>query len=71
MAEVTEITVSSGRTLPHPTVNYATLRADISVRFIINDDENHEEVTTRMQNWADEISRKHINRMIREAKAAI
>ena len=63
-----DITVSSGRTLPHPTINYATLRADLSVRVIVNDDDDPDELTRIMQDYVDDLSLKHIKRMILAAK---
>lgn len=67
MPKTAEITVSSGRTLPHPTINYASFRADISVRFVVNDGDDITESTLAMQEWADKLSLKHIMRMIAEA----
>lgn len=65
---ITEVTVSSGRTLPHPRINFATLRADITVRFTMSEDDEPDERIVVMQDYADKLSRQHMKRLIQEAK---
>jgi hypothetical protein len=68
-----EIVVSSGRTLPHPTMNYASLRADISVKFTVDETETGDvdAIIKSMQDWADRTSLNHIHRMIKRATQSL
>lgn len=65
---IREVTISSGRTLPHPTIKFSTLRTEISIRFTVSSDDKVEDKIATMQEYADRQSLKHIRNMIQEAR---
>ena len=42
---ITEVVITLGKTVPHPTLNYASLRAEVSAKCVntegVNDEETH------------------------------
>ena len=58
--QITEIIVSSGRTLPHPSFGYSSLKVDLSIRATVSNSESLEELIHDMQKYVDAQTKKHI-----------
>jgi len=50
---IIEITASCGRTVPHPTVAYASLKVDVSARATVDEGEEAAGAMMKLQNWVD------------------
>jgi hypothetical protein len=63
MPKVTEITVSSGRVLPHPHESYANLRPSLSLKASLEDGESVEDAALILQVKAEILLEAHIGRI--------
>jgi uncharacterized coiled-coil DUF342 family protein len=59
--KITEITVSAGRTVPHPIESYANLKPHVSLKAVLEDGEDFVQVTKDLQAKAEEIVEDHAN----------
>jgi hypothetical protein len=57
--QVTEITVSAGRTLQHPCETYANLRPEVALRATIEPGEDAIEATRKLQRQAEQLVEEH------------
>jgi hypothetical protein len=57
--QVTEITVSAGRTLQHPCETYANLRPAVALRATIEPGEDAVEATRKLQRQAEQLVEEH------------
>ena len=57
--QVTEITVSAGRTLQHPCETYANLRPEVALRATIEPGEDAVDATRKLQRQAEQLVEEH------------
>jgi hypothetical protein len=65
MPKVTEITVSAGRVIPHPFVQYANLRPMITIKAELDEGEDFKAVAKDLQATAEGMIEDHSRYMVR------
>lgn len=68
MPKIIEITVHSGRVIPHPHQSYANLRPGLSLRVAIQEGEDVEAITTNMQGYAERLLGFHVANLLVNAE---
>lgn len=61
---VTEITVSAGRVVSHPTEQYSNLRPGLTLKAVIDEGEDFETVCKTMQAKAEKLIEDHKNSLV-------
>lgn len=64
--KVTEIIVSAGRVVSHPTEQYANLRPQLTIKATIDDGEDYEAVTKAMQAKVEKLIEDHKNSLVEQ-----
>jgi len=62
--KITEVNVSAGRVIPHPTESYSNLRAGVVVKATIEDGEDMEAVVKALQAKAEKLIEDHKNHLL-------
>lgn len=61
--KITEITVTAGRTVPHPIESYANLKPMVTLKAVLDDGEDHIQAIKTLQASAEEIVEDHANNL--------
>lgn len=59
--KITEITVSAGRTVQHPVENYANLKPFVTLKAVLGDGDDYEQLTKDLQAKAESLVEDHAN----------
>lgn len=62
--KITEVIVSAGRVISHPTESYANLRPQVTVKATLDDSDSFEDVTKDLQAKAEKLVEDHKTNLV-------
>ena len=65
---ITEITASFGRTMPHPTIGYASIKVDVSATATLDETNDPAEQLEKLTAWIAEKGRRMMITEMRQAR---